>query len=652
MRLVVITLLFTEFKKVILNRLRIRITCVLFFSLLAFVNPAASQSVDKDTSLILPTVHVQSSKIRQSLVGSNSRVWQKDQLERRSGTNLGAFLSQEAGTYIKSYGLGSIATSSVRGGSAGHTLVLWNGLPLQSPMLGLLDLSLLPIASAESISFVKGGNGAMWGSGAIGGVIGMNNEADFSQTFSLKTNSQIGSFGYFQQQMHLGLGNEKIQAVLKFSHQQAHNEFKYFVADGLPERKQSNAEISQQYLSSNLFWKIGPQNSLAFHFWWQKTDREIPPTLVQNRSEAHQNDRTTRLMCTYKNIGNSGFWNIKTGFFDEHLDYYDDLTLLESLSRFRTYLAELNKQWQWEKNEILLGNLQSYTQAWAPGYQHGIPNEYKTAVFASWRFKDSKWTSQISVRQVLVDGDWLPVIPSLGFDWEISPFFLKGKVSRNYRLPTFNDRFWKPGGNPNLLPESGWSQELSLGCKLKKEQIEISASLGAFNRNIDNWILWSLQEGKAFWSANNITKVWSRGLESRLSINHAIKSVQFSWQVAYDWIRSTNQVALENPKMEKGEQLIYTPRHQASGSLSVQWKKLHFSYLHQYTGKASGISDELDAFQVGNIQLEYSRLSKQIKASLYLRLNNIWDSDFIIVERRPMPGIHFQCGLKLHLNNK
>jgi len=81
--------------------------------------------------------------------------------------------------------LGSIATSAIRGASAGHTVVVWNGLALQSPMLGLLDLSMLPSGLVDEVSIQYGGQSTLWGSGAIGGVIHLNNQAKFGKKFGI-----------------------------------------------------------------------------------------------------------------------------------------------------------------------------------------------------------------------------------------------------------------------------------------------------------------------------------------------------------------------------------------------------------------------------------------------------------------------------------
>ncbi|TRZ74047.1 MAG: hypothetical protein D4R97_04540, partial [Bacteroidetes bacterium] len=50
--------------------------------------------------------------------------------------DLSTILSQYSTVFVKSYGNGSLATPSFRGTSANHTQVEWNGISINSPMLG------------------------------------------------------------------------------------------------------------------------------------------------------------------------------------------------------------------------------------------------------------------------------------------------------------------------------------------------------------------------------------------------------------------------------------------------------------------------------------------------------------------------------------
>jgi len=212
----------------------------------------------------------------------------------------------------------------------------------------------------------------------------------------------------------------------------------------------------------------------------------------------------------------------------------------------------------------------------------------------------------------------IPFVPSLGIEARISNHTkLKAKISRNYRLPTLNDRFWQPGGNPDLLPEQGWSQELTLQSYGTIKRHDWSYSITSFNRNIHNWILWSFQPGDNFWSAHNITKVWSRGIEQRLKWNYTQKDWQVKLTGGYDYIRSTNEVELLQPKIAKGEQLIYVPKHQAFSKLQLGLYNWALSYRHTYTGPTSGPSDNLAKYQIGDARLQYTLHKKSINYQFY-----------------------------------
>ena len=619
---------------------------------LSMVVLSAQSTLDSVQSL--PVLEVKASFDREQSIGASQRSWSVEQLGQLSVNNLAEALSLETSTYLKSYGLGSLATSSIRGGSAGQTLILWNGLPLRSPMLGQLDLALLPTQAVEEMTLTKGGGSSLWGSGAIGGVLNLNNRAAFGKTFSLNSGTDLGSFGQFQQQLGLDLGGQKWRARTKLSHRQAQNNFYYPLGRGLPERQQTNAALSQQSFLQDFYWRLDERKTLAAHFWWQASDRQIPPTNVQTRSEAYQQDQSTRFMLDFTEVTRRGKWEMKAGFFEEHLGFYDPQIRLASESRFRTYLGDISASWQLgEQQHLLLGSTQTLTEARAEGYGAQIPQQWRIALFASWKGRWRAGVFQFSLRQEMVDGRLVPLMPALGLQWELpAQLSLKVKVSRNYRLPTFNDLYWRPGGNPNLLAESGWSQELGFEKVWQAGKLGINTSITAFNRLIDNWILWSIQEEQSFWSANNITRVWSRGLEPRLNINYAFSDGQIDWQNGYDYIRSTNQIALERPRMKAGTQLLYTPVHQLFTKISLKYRNTQLTYHHRYTGATQGQNEAIPAFQVGRLGLGWQVLMKRYQIQVHGSINNLWDSNYVIIERRPMPGRHFQISLQFSYSQK
>lgn len=607
-----------------------------------------------DTTLLLKEIEVSTNKLRKQPIGTQIKKWESKDISNLPANNIADLIGNESGTFIKSYGLGSLATSSIRGGNAGHTLVLWNGFSLQSPTLGLLDLSLLPLSSAEEISFQKGGNSAIWGSGAVGGVIALNNIPRFDIQQSLNFKTTIGSFGNVQNEVNIGYGNARIHGVTKISHLQGKNNFKYFLAPDLPKREQTNAEVSQQNFMQDIYWKLDKKNQLAIHFWRQFSDRNIPPTNVQTRSLAHQNDRSTRIMADWKNIQETFSLQGKIGFFHEHLDYFDDVSGLVSLGHFNSYTAEFNGQkFLGDKHKIFGAVTHFVTTAQNDGYQEK-PVENRSAVQLSYLFQQNNYKIQASIRQEVIDENIIPIVPSIGFDYSIFSWIkIQGKVSRNYRAPTLNDRFWVAGGNPELKPESGWSEEATIlsPFKIGKHQFEIS--LTCFNRNINDWILWAPSPTQSIWSAFNISEVWSRGLEPRLSYNfkHAKKNnFRIKLDAGYDFVKSTNEVAMELPRRAKGEQIIYVPLHSSFGRATISLADFSLSYQHNYTGKMRGQFGDIDSYHVANTRFQYSKKWNDQNCSFFFNINNLWDTNYLIVERRPMPGRNYQIGINLSFN--
>ena len=603
-----------------------------------------------DTTLHVPEIKVTAERVRTQIIGGTTKTWKTDNINEVSANNVGELLQKDGGIFIKSYGMGSLATSSIRGGNAGQTLVLWNGLPIQSPMLGLLDLSLLPLGGTEEISLQKGGNGSMWGSGAIGGVISMNNKNDFSNKFNFGVKMEMGSFGYLGQQFRIGVGNSKFQSITKFFHQSADNDFPFQPAPSLPDQKQTNAHYSRQNVLQDFYWKINPQLQLSTHFWRQWSVQEIPPTTVQNSSIAIQKDNSTRGLVNLKSIFSNGHVQAKAGYFDENNIFNDGP---EFINHFINYFGELEFQWNFNSyNKIVVGSTYSLTEAESGGYPENII-ENRSAFFVSHFFHQNKWKIQTSLRQAAINGKSVPFIPNLGIDYALNSIFnIKAKVGRNYRLPTLNDRYWAPGGNIDLLPESGWNQELGIQSEHKVGDLLTNVQVTGFNRKINNWIMWANVDGSFFWSAVNVEKVWSRGLEFSTSLIYKKDDWHLQCDFGGNYILSTTEFDLVRPKMRKGTQLFYTPKVQATTKFRIGWKNLNLLYDHSFTSYSRGVNESVDSYLVANASLNYSFKNKKSRNDIFFRVNNIWDTDYYVIERRPLPGIHYQAGINFNFYKK
>jgi vitamin B12 transporter len=257
--------------------------------------------------------------------------------------------------------------------------------------------------------------------------------------------------------------------------------------------------------------------------------------------------------------------------------------------------------------------------------------------------------AQLKLRSEWVDGQRLPLTPELGLDWALSARFdLQMHLARSFRLPTLNDLYWQPGGNPELLPEQGWSQELGLRHQSQLGSFQLHFRATGFNRLIHQWIFWSIKEGELFWSPQNIGQVWSRGLEQQLRLQGPLGPVQAELQLQYDYIRSTSSQALRFPRLEAGQQLFYTPVHQATAGLQLRYRQWQCSYRHQLTGAVTALNQEaMERFHLGFLHLGWRWKQPRWGGQLFLSGQNIWNAHYRVIERHPMPGRQWQLGLQL-----
>lgn len=71
---------------------------------------------------------------------------------------------------------------------------------------------------------------------------------------------------------------------------------------------------------------------------------------------------------------------------------------------------------------------------------------------------------------------------ALGADWK----GFQAHLARTFNLPTLNDRFWRNLGNPDLLPERGYSAS----ARYVYRRGAWRAGGGLFHLLVDDWILW------------------------------------------------------------------------------------------------------------------------------------------------------------------
>lgn len=546
--------------------------------------------------------------------------------------------------FIKTYGLGSLATASLRGGAAGQTAISWNGIALQSPMLGLVDLSLIPTIHIDQATVDGGGQSAAMGSGAVAGSIAFETYRP-DTAFRMAHHFATGSFGLFHSAHRLSGGKEKLRFRLSAQFDKATNDFPFRLRDDLPEKRLSHAEFQQQAWQQSVFWDFHPKHRLTVHAWQQTTNRNLPPTAVENVSLATQDDQFWRQQLIWQARGRKAVWENQLAYNKEDIYYRDPLAGIDAPSSFSQLTWQSKRNQSIGKLDLESGLQYILANAEAKEYRQVRLQEQK-GLYQRLTFHFTPTLKNTFLARIHQVDDHDPlwamraeVTKEFLYNWRVS-----GAISRDFRVPTLNDLYWIPGGNPNLKTEFSWGQELNIYKYHDEGQYSVGANL--YNRMVDNWIQWAQQEGNLFWSAGNVTRVWSRGIEFFGTLSFPTTTGALAIDVRYHYTKSTYEEAIVNPAIEKGRQLWYTPVHLANLQLSWETGNLLFRYTHRYVSETEGVNADLAAYQLGDFHLIWRKLQKEANFRCFLEINNLWNTTYRVIERRPMPGRHLRIGIQ------
>ncbi len=594
-----------------------------------------------------------------SIVGTRSELFLPGQkrvqidsltLHQFKGRNLADILVAQSDVFIKSYGLGSLATTSLRGGGASHTALVWNGIPLNSPMNGQWDLSLIPIFFQDRLAVEYGSAATLYGSGAVGGTIQLENHTAFGNGLRIGALSQVGSFSQLHQGLEVTLSKAHWYSRTRSFYQSANNDFR--LPSSALTARQTNAALQQYGLLQEVGLQLNSQHQLHLRLWLQETDREIPPPLSSPISFAQQEDRLVNALATYQWRKKRFYLQLRSAFLKDYLHFKDSLAVIDAVNRSERIVQEVEGRIILHpQHHIHLGVNYTYQRANADGFGETTPHRHLGAIFGAYTYsaEQGNWEGSVNLRQAYASDLDIPFIPSIsltayplklvGANNTTQHLSLFTNIGRSFRQPTFNDLFWEPGGNPDLAPEKGWHTDVGATWKLENPVNSISTDVAFFSQSIDNWILW--QPGSSFWFPDNVREVWSRGIEWSYRWKMNRKQWNINAFTAYTFTRSTITAVQSTRDLSLNQQLIYTPEHQGRINLGLAFHHIQVGYLHSFTGKQYTTSDNLrtlPAFDVGRASIAYALSFASWHSLISVQLDNIWDELYQVIENRPMPG--------------
>lgn len=620
----------------------------LFFSVPVFA---------QDT-VLLHNIEVTAKKTELSQLGKKYEPIDSNIKQQFRFNSVADVLSFNTPVFVKSYGPGGVSTTAFRGGNASQTAVLWNGFNIQNSMLGQADLALLPSVLFETIDVEYGGSSSVFGSGAVGGSIHLNNKTPFNAGLITTTNFGGGSFGMKNASTRILFGKQRFVSSTKVYGMYSENNFKYNDRKNTEviERTQKNAGYTFYGLMQEVKFLISARQMLTVNAWLNSNKRRLPAFDPLAESKTWQLDQAMRFTPSWNYVQTKFKSVVRAAFFSDIINYTDSLVPLFSKSRVNTVVAENENYFDWSGSHQLNVGVNVSSSSGTTNNYSGTKSQSRISFLAGNKFSyfRNRLLAYLSGRLDYFSMGKLPVTGNASLEYSIvKGLNVKINLARVYRQPTLNDLYWQPGGNPDLKAEQGFTQEGEINYKQQFGNFLVYFSGAAYSRKIDNWILWvSGPNGNP--SPMNVQRVWSRGTETTWKLSYKKKKLTCAFGLVSGYVLATVESQSQENAGTLKKQLIYTPRYTINGNVSLGYGPLTLIYFHQYLGYRFTASDNsawLDPYHLSSIRANFNLSIKQLGLNLFFACNNLLSTDYVVLASRSMPLRNYEFGISIQTKN-
>jgi vitamin B12 transporter len=549
---------------------------------------------------------------RESVI-ADVTVIQHNEINRAGQSNLVELLQLQPGVEISTNGgAGKTANIFLRGSNANHTLILIDGLRIQSATAGTTTLENIPLAQIERIEILRGPATSLYGQDAIGGVI---------QIFTKKGSS--GLHGYAS----IGYGTyETKRGATGINGKVANTSFALNLStedtDGFSALDTNNSNINDKdgyrniALNGHITQELAKGHQLGIQFFNSDGDTEFDNRFNTSNYNSNAKIRQQALSVFSRNQFTK-FWqsHFKMGFSKDKLKSYDEFGA-PIASQFDTKQTQYN----WQNDFSLpLGKLtlmyDRLEEEVTSNTNYNETTRDNNAYIASYSANIGAHSLQASYRDDHNSSFGNQHTGGIGYGYAFNDAWRTTiSYGKAFKAPTFNDLYFPDSfgfatSNPNLVPEKSDNLEASL----RYEDSRTQASITVYENKVRNLI--ALDASFVPFNANKATL---KGMT--FAANHQINNWQFN-----------GSVDIQSPRDdETNNLLVRRSNRNAKFNISYQWQDWRIgaesvSSSKRYNDAAN--QQSLAGYTLFNFNSEY-QINSEWK--LQARLNNVFDKDYAL----------------------
>lgn len=488
----------------------------------------------------------------------------------RNTTNLSEVLRFHTPFHIKENGRGMVSSPSFRGGTAQQTAFVWNGININSMFLGQGDINNLGLLSFDNISVKVGGGSMVYGSGAIGGSVHLDDEVVFNNGLRGNLFSEYGSFSTLLSSARISYGNQDFFIKTNVSLAKSDNDYE------VPMKRyvNRNGKYYQFNYALSGGYRFNDKQKIAVFSLWN-TGLQHYPIFSETQTRTKYATNGIKTMLHWESQYNNIYNDLKLAFLREGYDYYYDIHQPKSNGAVGDIGLIRNDLSYRKKNELSLNLIIEYQYNEAKGYASGIKNPKRhlgSIAFLLGKKLNTFFEIESAIRKDFVEALRSPWLYSVGAKLKATKHYtIKINGSKNFRIPTFNDLYWQPGGNLDLLPEVAY--QLEMGHHFKEQYFEVS--FVPYYHYVENLIQWK-PTASGNWSPFNTKKVRVFGAETYVNAILPIEQSQFKLKASYAYTHSMN--------LDTKQPLAYVPRHKVTGEVIYKHSNIETYMQGLFTG--------------------------------------------------------------------
>ena len=613
------------------------------------------------------------------------------QIKQLPTLQLSDALKYMSGVVVRDYGgTGGMKTVCVRGLGSQHTGVAYDDIALTDCQTGQIDLGKLSLENVASIALVVGLDDKIFVPARLfsySSLLKINTINTIPEKpFGFRIGGTVGMYGLYELQAGI---THKVRSKkrddrlfywnLSADAMRSKGDYPYTlhyggVNDSVSHEIRKNAETRTLNTEFNAVWQIDRTQRLNVKLYYYNSARELPSATIFYNSTSHQklwNQNAFGQVHYHKYFNDKWAYQANAKFNYDYTRYYDpDYLNAEGFldnryHQHESYLSntvlftpiqEKDSLKRIKQLQFALAEDVFYQQMKANSLEYAHPGRFTSLTSLSALLEGHRWKLNANllltyVNNIIIENpdiqDYTHLSPAIGGSVDLAKtLYLRFFYKNIFRMPTFNDLYYREVGNVYLNPEK--THQWDLGVVLKEAhlaagRITVSTTLDGYFNIVKDKIVAFPSHNLFSWTMLNYGKVYVAGAELNTFWQYRITSkyiLRLNGNVTYQYA-----VDRTDPEGKTfNHQIPYTPLWSGSASLSLQTPWITVTYSLIGCDKRYALPQNIPANEVAGYIDQSITLSHDLNfrdthtLSLKLELLNIANQNYEIIRNYPMQG--------------